>query len=1002
MTPTTPWHRASFARFTTDSLPHLLQQCLSLQDYRVDADEPHTCRLHVHFGAVEVVYEIPQPNDEGVFLLDGKEWVVPPLTLAADLQQATVECVGEQLAAFVEQRLPSAIEETPASEEEARALLPLDTWCNDFLAQNAEPMHDINWLDRQTHLRRLLLPNRQDAVPSNHLGLICPIETPEGPNIGSITTIARSAAIENGKLVNKASTAIDHLGLTAAMVPFLEHSDPGRALMGINHMRQWPTTPAAEPALVQTGYEPDAKEFWCGFNLLTAYVSWGVDTFEDGLALSASCAQRLALEHPLEPGDVLSNRHGTKGVVSRILPDDEMPQLADGTVVDIACSFVSLSSRLNFGQIREAVLGRIAKTENKIALAPPFAAPDEAELRTRLQKAGLSEDGREQLRYQGQDLEQRSTVGWVYWGLTIHVARNKMRATTADDLGQRQGDMEFCAMQQAGAYQTIREHYNTRSRNRPDINSLAERVTQGSVEQAPAPTPQCSALMERLQAAGIEMQLSDEDVHFRFADPPANALELACPLPHPWLPEHELTAVGQTTELSAYVGEINSLPQFAELASANSRLQRILASKAPARLREQAKAQLAERLATYIDELVTTVQLRTSDNSSFSGRSVLAPGPDLSYEEIGVPEEIAWTLFSPLLARTLPAAEITARSEAATLALDQLMAGQWIIVSHAPTLAPSGILAFRPVLTPDRAIRLHPLACAFMRADFDVDQAALFLPITEQGQREAGQLLTLAAHIERDPTLIAEQLWRVKLDAMWGLANLSLSPAGREKINGLVGFPVDLVDGIVTEHTISTALTRVFRENGTTALLVACDALLNCGFSAIKASGASIPPFPHTQPAQPPLPTDPTAWEAYAEEVMGQLAQRRDYATDDLGPLCLLSHSGGRSFPLWRHLYKLVGVAADRTALSTGMQAGEYFAAAAQVWQSFHQLHQDVSGSGRTFRLANQPTGFDILARAKRSAKPGIVFARAAHRQATETLTDDYSRLFAGLAVDNK
>ena len=740
MTPSTPWHRTSFMRFIDEDLPRLLKEKLPVQDYRAQNDETRTCRVHVDFGQVAVDYQIPQPDAEGVFCRDGQEWVVPPLTLGTDLAQTSVDCVGEQLMDFIAQRLSGKDEETPTNEEEARALLPLDLWCNDFLARHAERIQHINWLDRQTHLRRLLLPDRQDAAPANHLGRICPIETPEGPNVGRITTIARSAAISDGKLTaSDPEDPIEHLGLTAAMVPFLEHSDPGRALMGINHMRQWPPPLRGEPALVQTGYEPQTPDYWCGFNLLTAYVSWGADTFEDGLAVSASCAERLALEHPLEPGDVLSNRHGTKGVVSRILPDDEMPQMADGTIVDIACSFVGLSSRLNFGQIREAVLGRIAKAEGKTALAPPFAAPDEAELRTRLQKAGLPEDGREQLRYQNQDLEQRSTVGWVYWGLTLHVARNKIRATVSDDLGQRQGDMEFFAMLQAGAYETIREHYNTRSRNSPDIASLAQRVAQGPIEQAAAPTPQCSALIERLQAAGIEMTLVDGQVHLSFAAPTHNVLELACALPHPWLPEQQLTAVGQFTEQPVFASEqVAEKQTFAELDNANQRLQRIFASRAPERLREQAKGQLAERLGAYFDALIGPKQLRTSDNSSFSGKSVLAPGPDLSYEEIGVPEEIAWTLFSPVLARDLPAAEITTRSAAAIQVLDRIMAEQWIIVSHAPVFDPSMILAFRPVRVPDRAIRLHPLACAFMNADFDVDQAALFLPSPRRASARRG------------------------------------------------------------------------------------------------------------------------------------------------------------------------------------------------------------------------------------------------------------------------
>ena len=135
------------------------------------------------------------------------------------------------------------------------------------------------------------------------------------------------------------------LGLSAVLIPFLEHNDPPRILMGANMMRQWlsPSAPetapvncpkgmsrvaaSPEPALVQTGYEPDAPDFWCGRNLLTAFISWGGDTLRSGIVISESCAARLNFPYAVEPGDKISNRHGTKGVISRILPDDEMPIL---------------------------------------------------------------------------------------------------------------------------------------------------------------------------------------------------------------------------------------------------------------------------------------------------------------------------------------------------------------------------------------------------------------------------------------------------------------------------------------------------------------------------------------------------------------------------------------------------------------------------------------------------------------------------------------------------
>ena len=105
--------------------------------------------------------------------------------------------------------------------------------------------------------------------------------------------------------------------------------------------------------------------------LLTAFISWGEDTYENGIILSASCAKRLSYTQPVEPGDKMSNRHGTKGIVTRILADEEMPHLADGTSIELIFNFINIHARSNFGQIREAVLSRIARAKGETQMIPP-------------------------------------------------------------------------------------------------------------------------------------------------------------------------------------------------------------------------------------------------------------------------------------------------------------------------------------------------------------------------------------------------------------------------------------------------------------------------------------------------------------------------------------------------------------------------------------------------------------------------------------------------------
>ena len=131
----------------------------------------------------------------------------------------------------------------------------------------------------------------------------------------------------------------------------------------------------------------------------------------------------------------------------------------------------------------------------------------------------------------------------------------------------------------------------------------------------------------------------------------------------------------------------------------------------------------------------------------------------------------------------------------------------------------------------DKVIRIHPLACSLINDDFDGDQAAVFLPITETGQREAGEKLSIAGYLGRDPALLRTQVWRVKLEAMWGLAQLSLTGEGKKEIDKLAGTEVALAGGMVTNETLAAALDDIVRTAGVTVALERCDNLLRRGQS---------------------------------------------------------------------------------------------------------------------------------------------------------------------------
>jgi hypothetical protein len=1009
----TPWHKASFDRFIQDRLPQLLAERLPLAGYTVQPNGRTTCQINVSLaspaGDVTVAYsDIPQPDDDGLFEIDGELKVVIPTASGEELDVAEIRCVGEQLYESIQQRLGYAPPDLPWDAELARAWLPLDTWIGTFMRQTAQRLDTTNWLSHRTHLRRIIVLNHKNVVAPGQAGRVCPFEMPEGANLGRVFTIALGAKISGSRLVVVDERPAANLGLSASMIPFLEHDDPNRLLMGANMLRQSLPSPSPEPALVQTGNEPDAPDFWCGRNLLTAFVSWGADTYADGIVISQSCASRLDYPYPVEVGDKLANRHGTKGVVSRILPDAEMPHLPDGTPVELVFNFSGLHVRLNFGQSREALLGRIARAEGQPAIVPPFDAPDQAELRARLVRAGLPPSGMETLTMgqNGPRLERPSAVGRVYWLRLAHLARNKAKVTVTGEGGLPQGEAECRALRDLGAYENLHETLNTRSARRADAAGLASRLEGGPLEQAGAPSPMAADLANRLRLAGIHMTLAKGRLTFGFAPSPAHqvdqasALKLARPVPHPWLREHELAEIGPLHGAG--------LPQdeYRLLVETNERLARMVSSQTPERLVRDVAAQLAGRVEAFCNALLTPAHLRFGEQQLFSGSAVIAPGADLGLDQVGLADEIAWALFGPLASRELgDAAEVKARSERAAQALDAVMARAWVIVHHAPTFVPTALLALHPRREPGHVIRLHPLACQLLDADFDGDEVAIFLPLTTAAQREAGERLSIAGHLARDARLLETLL---PPEVLWGLASLSLAQDGRREIARLAGIEVAAPKGVPTQATLAEALRQVLERDGVDAVLAAVEHLMRRGFEVAKASGASMSPFIGEGLVRPPLPEadDAEVWDAYTEEMAEQILSGADYAGADLGPqlLGVSVRARGR-----RHLPRLVaprGAVANlqgqtvivRHSQVEGLTPAELYACAVGARQGLAQLVARWEELDRG-TPAGESGWFTVLARARPAKRPGVVFARAAAIGEVDPLADVDSRLLVGLPI---
>lgn len=1016
-----PWHRDSFDRFVSEGLPALLKDRVPLDEYGTTQEADHVV-LSIEVGGVRTEQTLPRPDADGVFDLrdspagdQGFRVVVPyPDTLAVDT--ATIRCVGEQLVDYLGARLGHAPEGVSWDRRLVETWLPLSEWVHAFLASEptSQYLQNTNLADRATHLRRLTLIPTVAAGPaplgdsdvrrSYVRGLTCPINTPEGPNAGWLLDVARGATIRDGRLVREAPAGdpVDDLGVTAAMVPFIEHDDGARIIMGMNMIRQWmaPRDPAGsaavrsglnfppafrdllipgddaprpEPALVRTGHEGDGPDAWGGYNLRTAFVMWDGDSFEDGLVVSASAAEKMGFPVPLEVGDKMSNRHGFKGVISRILPDDRMPALPDGRAIEIVVPPTGIVSRLNFGQIREAVMGRIAEAEGRPAVVAPFRAPPAETLKARLADCGFPEDGLEQLTLGGEPLDHRSTVGIVYWGRTNHTPSQKLSG--GEDGGEWFGEKEMALLIERKALAVA--------------SDFAGRHGEG-------PTP-FAALVEALSDRGIEADFDGSSVGFSVSEP--EGVELPAEVKHPWVPGHVLERIPQTDATSA-------------VAEAADELRKLKASGGPDVLVSAAAERLSGAVARYFDETPIAEALRVKTRVPASGLAVLAPGPELPIGSVGMPRAMAWSLFDRRVRERVGDASAEARDDRARAALEAIATDTWVVLYREPCFMWTAMTAFRPVLHDDPVVRINPRVCALLDADFDGDVVKVFVPSSDAGQAEAGRLLSVAGHLRNpvrghDPLRGLTGRWHGML---WGLAELARSEAGRAKIEsilgegsaGRVGFKREL-DGLVETLFPGTGAT----DDEIDKLFATLDALMHLAFDACRMSGVTVNPFlgEGLDLPEPPEEEDEAVWRIYRDEVLAVMDTARDPDDDDLGTLNVFRRTGSRGSDqqFFRYLGAHGPVDGDegtvfvRHGYRDGLTADELFAEVRNAHRALAAANAELDRLTVPI-LAPNRRAYGVIARARQSERPGVVIGRAAARGERDPLRDVEARVFVGVA----
>ena len=235
----------------------------------------------------------------------------------------------------------------------------------------------------------------------------------------------------------------------------------------------------------------------------------------------------IAQKRKISVGDKMAGRHGNKGVVSRVLPEEDMPFLPDGTPLDIVLNPLGVPSRMNIGQVLDVHLGYAAKTLGWKVSTPIFDGANEKDIRETLKLAGLREDGKSIL-YDGRTGEQFDnlvTVGWVYFLKLHHLVDDKIHARSTGPYslvtqqplggkaqfgGQRFGEMEVWALEAYGAAYTLQEILTVKSDDVTGRVKTYEAIVKGHNVPAPGVPESFKVLVKELQSLCLDIKVLDD------------------------------------------------------------------------------------------------------------------------------------------------------------------------------------------------------------------------------------------------------------------------------------------------------------------------------------------------------------------------------------------------------------------------------------------------------------------------------------------------------------
>ena len=232
----------------------------------------------------------------------------------------------------------------------------------------------------------------------------------------------------------------------------------------------------------------------------------------------------VATKRKLQPGDKMAGRHGNKGVISRILPEEDMPFDKDGNPVDIILTPLGVPSRMNLGQILELHLGLAADMLGYQAIVPSFAGATEKEIRDELEKAGVDPSGKRVLfdGRTGEPFAQPVSVGVMYMLKLHHMVEDKIHMRSigpyslitqqplggkAQGGGQRFGEMEVWALLGHGAAHTLREILTVKSDDIIGRSQTFDSIVKGVALRSPNLPASFNVLLKTLRGLALNVEL---------------------------------------------------------------------------------------------------------------------------------------------------------------------------------------------------------------------------------------------------------------------------------------------------------------------------------------------------------------------------------------------------------------------------------------------------------------------------------------------------------------